>query len=184
MYTSSLASSFYSLISASFRMIASTEISSVFFLYLLTTFDFRSLSIQSYHLNFRSLSIQSYHLNFVFLLSLFSLVSTEVHSLRSYHQIFLLDDQPIPIYVCLIAGICSDGRACLRVPIKLRPTLVGQPRPNRIQSECIPHRYSRRGSLVQQHSLSLGGWLITSIPDKMTSIQKSKKDNQTRLSFS
>ena len=51
-YTSSLAYSPYSLSSASFRMIASTEKSSVFFLYLMTTFDFRSLSIQSNHLNF------------------------------------------------------------------------------------------------------------------------------------
>jgi hypothetical protein len=42
----------YSLTSASFRMIAHTDLSSAFFLHLLTPIDLRPFSIQSSHLNF------------------------------------------------------------------------------------------------------------------------------------
>jgi hypothetical protein len=42
----------YTLTNAAFRMIAQTDLSSTFFLHLLTPIDFRSFSIEFNHLNF------------------------------------------------------------------------------------------------------------------------------------
>jgi len=78
-----------SLTIASFRMIAHADLCSAFFHYLLTLIDFRSFSVQSSHLNSG--------------LPAFLLLSEFPRDtfFRSYHQTFLLDGQPILVFLLL-----------------------------------------------------------------------------------
>jgi hypothetical protein len=71
-------------------MMAHMDLSSAFFLYLLTSIDFRSFSVQPNHLNFGSAAV------------FFHPVSPEILSLRSRHQAFLPDDQSILVFILIL----------------------------------------------------------------------------------
>jgi hypothetical protein len=79
----------YCLTGASFRTIAHTDLSSAFFLHLLAPIYFRSCSIQSNHLNFG--------LPAFLLPSGFPRITS-----FTVHQTFLLDDQPILVFLLLL----------------------------------------------------------------------------------
>ena len=80
-----------SLTSVSFRMTAHTDLSSAFFLPLLTPIDFRPFSVQSNHLNF---GLPAF---------LLPSGSPEILSWRSYHQGFLPRVQPILVYLLTLS---------------------------------------------------------------------------------
>ena len=136
-------------------MTASTERSSDFFLHLLTSFDFRSLSMQSNLLNFGlpAVLLSSGYLRSTFL----TVLPTDILIRRPAHSNML---RPYRRHLQRRAGRFASSSEDVGYFGKATGPDRYQPK---ILTKCILHRQDRRVSLIQLHQLSQGWWLITNI---------------------